>query len=191
MRNHPSGIRTNRPKPRGSYKVCWDPGYDHQVSYRATSLTDFCYRLNKQLAAGAVSIALTLEWPDSKSFDLFCRIVWSFLDGRRTTYLVVEEVASVQPSTGRAADWFGNLVREGRKFGLVILATSQRGAEIPKGLTTQMAHFYVGLHDPHDADRIAYLVGVDVNQVTTLAPGQFWHKEKGPKPAQLVKFKKL
>ena len=111
------------------------------------------------------------------------------LDGNHDTVVIVEEAAAVQLSNGKAGAEWGMLIREGRKFGLIILATSQRSQEIDKTIFTQVQTKYIGCHDIRDAQLISKLVNVDAAGVYRLKQGQFYCKELGPEPAKLVDFR--
>jgi len=151
---------------------------DHKADYRAVTLADFYQRLMK--SGRHFSIALTLPKSDPKSYRLFCRMVWQVLDGRYTTVMIAEEIAGAQTSPGKATEEWGTLVREGRKFGLVILGTSQRAQEIDKTIFTQVNDKYIGTHDIRDARYIAKLVGLQQWEVSTLGIGEFYRKRLGP-----------
>ena len=171
--------------------IVWDPGRDHKTRSRATTLQQFLLLLTQQAASSnGISLALSLDRPTARHFEFFCKAVWSILDGKKDTVIVVEEAAAIQVSNGRAGPEWGGLIREGRKFGAVILATSQRAQEMDKTLFTQVQTKWIGCHDIRDAQHIAKLVAVDPEQVYGLEQGQFLRKELGPKPAELVDFKK-
>lgn len=185
-----TAMKTNPLLKSAKRLIVWDPGVDHKVNKRVHSLREFYAELLKQASSGPISLALTLDKNDPKSFEVFCAAVWQVLDGNQPTVLVVEEAARVQLSNGKAGQEWGILVAEGRKFGLIILATSQRSQELDKTIFTQVQTKYVGCHDIRDAQLIAPLVGLqDAKAIHGLKQGEFYRKELGPEPAQRVNIK--
>jgi DNA helicase HerA-like ATPase len=166
--------------------VVWDPGHDHWVEKRVDNLRDFYSELLRQVKRGPVSLALSLPRADSKSFEVFCACIWQVIDGNKPLVLVVEEAAGAQPSIGKAGAEWGALIREGRKFGLVILATSQRAQELDKTIFTQVQKKYIGCHDIRDAETISKYVGVKSVDIHKLEMGKFWVKPLGPEPAYRI-----
>ena len=162
----------------------WDPGYDHDMP-RVKNLRDFvrCLTTDRQ------RLALTLDVPSKDAFELFCRALWErVLNGENRVVIVVEEAAGVQRSVGQAGEWWSQLLTQSRKFGGIILATSQRAQEIDKTLFTQVQNLYVGAHARKDCAYIAREIDVPEEAIYNLPIGQFWHKVAGPTPATLVDF---
>lgn len=176
--------------PRPNRMISWDPGADHQVRKRVSDLDAFYHELLTQANAGQIDLGLTPDVSRADDFALVSQMIWQILDGNETTVFIVEEAAAVQPKTGKAGDAWGALVREGRKFGLVLLVTSQRSQEIDKTIFSQVGHLYVGPHSLYDAGKIAPYVGVQSDDIAALATGSFWHKTLGPEPPKLVQFSK-
>lgn len=169
-------------KPR---VMVWDPGFDHDLP-RVKTLRG----LIESLRSGKFRVALTLDRSTPAAFDVFCKAAWAVLDGDQDTVIVVEEAAAVQTSIGKASQDWGVLVRESRKFGGIILATSQRSQEIDKTIVTQCHSVYVGCHARRDAKLIGRDLDIDPDAISSLEMGQFYLKELGPKPAHLIDFSK-
>ena len=162
----------------------WDPGYDHNAP-RAKSMGAFVQSLNTDRQ----KIAVTLDKPSHKAFELFCRALWEkVLNGEHRVLIVVEEAAGIQSGIGKAGEYWGLLINQSRKFGGIILATSQRSQEIDKTILTQVKNLYVGCHARRDAKIIAREIDVAETEIFSLPIGQFFHKQQGPSPAKLIDF---
>lgn len=134
-------------------------------------------------------IAVTLDKPSYKAFELFCRAIWErVLNGENRVLIVVEEAAGIQSGIGKAGEYWGLLINQSRKFGGIILATSQRSQEIDKTILTQVQSLYVGCHARRDAKIISREIDVAEEAIFSLPVGQFFHKQQGPHPAVLVDF---
>lgn len=163
---------------------------DQTVDQRLVTVSEFYLALVEGVNRGNFNIGLTLERATARAFELFCEMVWSILDGDHQTVACIEEVADVT-GHAKAADSFGTLIREGRKYGLVLIATSQRGQEIPKTIYSQCQHRYIGCHDLADAEYIGKRTNVDPQAIYSLDVGEFYYKQLGPGDAKKIKFKKL
>ncbi len=169
----------NMSKPRAAI---WDPGYDHDAP-RVRNMRDF---VAAWIRNPRQRLAVTLDRPTPKAFELFCKAIWHTLSGEWDTLIVVEEIAGVQLTSGKAGTEWGTLIRESRKFGGIILGTSQRAQEIDKTILTQANSLYVGCHSPRDARVIGREIDVDSAAIQALTLGQFYLKTLGPKPAELI-----
>ena len=176
------------PKLKAARVIYWDPGEDHKARLRVGSLKAFYAGLIEQANSGKISIALSMDRAEAGAFEIMAKMVWQILDGKKDTYLIVEEAAGIQAGIGKAGKEWGVLIREGRKFGLVILATSQRSQEIDKTIFSQVQNLYVGCHSIIDAKKIGGAVGVDPRLIHNQTIGQFFLKEMGPKSATQVKI---
>jgi hypothetical protein len=162
----------------------WDPGYDHNAP-RAKTMGAFIQSLNTDRQ----KIAVTLDKPSHKAFELFCRALWEkVLNGEHRVLIVVEEAAGIQSGIGKAGEYWGLLINQSRKFGGIILATSQRSQEIDKTILTQVQNLYVGCHARRDAKIISREIDVLETEIFSLPIGQFYHKQQGPNPARLIDF---
>jgi len=167
-------------KPR---LIAWDPGYDHDLP-RVKTMRAFVESLKRP---GRIAVSLDRATPSA--FNVFCKAIWAVLDGDHDTVIVVEEAAAVQMSVGKAQPDWGILVRESRKFGGIILATSQRSQEIDKTIVTQCHTVYVGCHALRDARLIGRDLDIDPDAIASLDVGQFYRKVLGPKPAELLDYR--
>jgi hypothetical protein len=105
-------------------------------------------------------------------------MVWQNLDGRKDTVIVIEELALVSHA-GRAIEDLHTLIVAGRKYGAIIIATTQRAQEIDTTLFTQVNTKYIGGHEKRDADHLAKHCNVDAAVIEALQTGEFIKKESG------------
>jgi len=128
-----------------------------------------------------------------KDFERFCEAVWDVLDGRKETYVLLEEVGQFTESSGPAMKKFRNLLLRGRKYGAIVYTVAQRPAEIPSTARQQSTFRYVGLMDGEDdAKAAAKFADVTAQKLLDIEPDTltFYRKQTG-KPAELLKFKYL
>ena len=135
-------------KGSGKRLIVWDPYESHKVHYRK-SLKD----CGRQLAAAVRSkkgfkIGLSVN-PTKNNYEAFCQMVWAALDGKKETFIIVEELADVTGS-GKGQGAWGQLVRVGRKYGAIIMPTTQRPQDIDKTLFTQSSRIWCGLVSGYD-----------------------------------------
>lgn len=173
---------------RGARVLLWDIDHDHRC-HRYETLAEF----KRAVIAGVKSgrgFRIGYSGADTvENFERFCAIVWAALDGRRVTYIVIEELADVSPSAAKATPEFGRLLRKGRKFGAQLHITSQRGTEIAKTCYTQCKIKFVGQQEGEDVPRMAKVAGVSPEQIQALGELHFYKKEAGPEPGRLIKLK--
>ena len=173
---------------RAARVLLWDIDEDHRA-HRFETMAEF----HRAVIAGVRSgrgFRLAFSGHDSvENFETFCRIVWAALDGKKKTFVIIEELADVSPSVAKATPEFGRLLRKGRKFGARLHITSQRGAEIPKTAYTQCPIKYIGQQEGGDVDRMARIAGVSSGEVSALKPLEFWKKPPGAEPAKKIKIR--
>lgn len=180
-------IKQNKAIPsRGARVVAWDVDEDHNVKHYfdktsfARALLGGC-RSGRGFRIGYAGVC------DIAHFEWFCKLVFAALDGNVSTHIIIEELADVSPSIGKASQNFGQLLRRGRKYGAIIHAASQRGTEISKTVFTQSAVHWVGVQEGSDIDRMARLCAVEPSKIAALKPLEFLYKQAG----QLPQLKKL
>ncbi|MFP3343524.1 hypothetical protein R0J87_13545 [Halomonas sp. SIMBA_159] len=144
---------------KGIRLLGWDTDEDHPGHHFET----------RAAYAGAVAKALKsgrpfrLMWAganDIKTFEWWCSLVFVALDGRTPTEILIEELADVSPSSGKASPKFGELIRRARKYNGGLTMASQRGTEISKTVYTQAAEFWIGRQEATDLPRMARLAAV-------------------------------
>jgi hypothetical protein len=176
---------------RGVWHVLFDPDEDHPAR-RYYSIAEFQMGLIAAIRDastrknGGFRVAYCGD-ATVQAFEEFCALVWSILDGNRLLYMTVEELAAVSPNAGAATPMWGRLLNRGRKFGLVIHATTQRGTEISKTAYVQCANKLVGIQEGADVQKMAKICALTVEQIQQLQPLEYWYKRSG-KPPEHVKL---
>ena len=169
--------------------IFWDPNLDHKATIRVKSLQQFYSQLVSQAKSekGHISIAVSIDRNQPVVFEKFCRVIWEVLDGNRDTVIVIEELANVSMTSHKAGPEFGRMIREGRKFGAVIYATTQRMQEIDKTIFTQVQTKIVGGHDIRDAEFVSRYINIPAQDIYNLKIGEFYTKDLGPTVAKKIK----
>lgn len=188
-----SQVVKQRLLPRGSGHrvILWDPDEDYRVSStcRYSERAAFARAVQNAIASGK---GYRLAWSgrvDLPTFEWFCRVVWAALDGNHDTIVVIEELADVSPSAGKASPMFGELLRKGRKYGAQIVMVTQRGAEVSKTCWNQVAVKWIGQQQGSDVKRMAVEADVGDSALRALEPLQFYCKPQGATPAEVVKLR--
>lgn len=184
-------LKQNRALPkRGVRCVLWDVSHDHDkgTTYYSTK-NQFITALQRGIKSGR---GFRIGWDGDSSpatFEWWASVVWAILDGRKVTYVVIEELARCVETAGKADPNLRKLYNEGRKYGARIHAVSQRSQEIPKTVFNQCERFVIGMQKGPDIKRFAELLDVEPEQVKALKPLQFWFlDESGAEPAELVQL---
>jgi len=168
--------------------VFWDVDKDHDC-LRFTDKKQFLKALNSADKSGK---PFRVGWSgddDQETFLWWCSAVWAVLDGRKDTYVVVEEAADLELGAGKAPLQFGRIIRRGRKYGAILVTCTQRCQEIPKQLLTQSAIVFVGLQAQHDAKYLAKMFPIDPEALPRMEPLNFYRIEKGDVSQVKVTYK--
>lgn len=175
---------------KGELLVGWDIDGDHKGEHIG-SRRAFLGRLRALLQAGKGG---RLFWDGECSVDAFewwCRCVWAVLDGGRVTRIMVEELADVSPSPGKATQAWGELNRKCRKYGGVLYWSTQKSQEVAKTAYDQATRKYIGY--PNDGAKVQHLcdlAAVDRAQLEALEPLEFYRREKGTTNKVKFRYKK-
>ena len=128
------------------------------------------------------------------AFEYLCKAVKIVLDGSKPHVFCVDELASVADVIGKDKSTFGDLLRESRKFNLVIVCSATRAAEIPKTIFTQCKTKAIGAQgSKSDANTMADFLQIDYRLLfdTELKPLHFWIKRPNTAAAKsVIKYKK-
>ncbi len=184
-------LKQNKAIPRRGVRcLLWDVSHDHEkgTTYYS-SKNDYINALKRALKSGR---GFRLGWDgdsSSETFEWWASVVWAVLDGTRATYVVIEELARVVETVGRAAPNLRKLYNEGRKYGARIHAVTQRPQEIPKTVYDQCECFWVGMQKGPNIKRFAELLDTSPDQVRALKPLEFYHLDESS--GEAAKLKKL
>jgi hypothetical protein len=163
------------PWTKGAYKrvIIWDPYESHKAHY-AKSLPQFGRMLSGALKSKkGFRVGLSIH-PDPAAFEQFCRMVWAAADGSKETYVIVEELGDVS-KPGKAGQNWGQLIRVGRKYGLILMPVTQRPQEIDKTLFTQVSRVWCGLVSAYDRPYVERNLGLTRGALESIVPGSYKH----------------
>lgn len=171
---------------RGARVVLWDPDNDHKANH---------YQDKRQFIAALIAAVKSgrgfrIAWDgqvDVETFEWWCSVVWSVLDGNKELIVVIEELADVSESAAKASFWWGQLNRKIRKYGGVLHWTTQRSQEVSKTAYSQCAVKFIGYpNDGANLKALATMVAVSEDSLKALKPLQFYRREH--LDTQLVTF---
>lgn len=178
-------VRNELLPSRGVRALFWDIDYDHKCQ-RFTNWGLFLAALKSADKSGK---PFRIGWSGDDSaatFEKFCRAAWAILDGQRETYIMLEEMAD-QGMGQTLPPYLKKLQVRGRKYGAILLSTTQRCQEVPKAMITQAANRYIGVHEDQDARYLERAVGIKAPEIEDQEPLTFWHK--GPDGTQQIRTK--
>lgn len=165
--------------------VVWDPDGEYRVPH-VGSPRELLAVLRKA-GFGPVRVGLHMS-PSPEAFGQFCALVLAVSHAAAPLLCLVEELADVT-SPAKAAQAWGELIRRGRKYGVRLVAASQRPQEIDKTVFSQCAARWCGRLET-DADRryMSRTLDVKPEELAALQPLEFFRKV-GPEPAQKGRVK--
>lgn len=176
------------PKTVGARVFLWDGDEDYKAS-RYYSRAAYA-RAVAAAIKGKKGFRLAFSGaPTVDNFRWWCRVVWTALDGNKITHVIIEELADVSPSAGKAVPEFGELLRKGRKYGAIITMATQRGQEVPKTAWTQVKYRLVGQQEAGDRLKMAKEAGISSQAIEQLQPLQFYKKTMGASEPELITLK--
>ncbi|MAS26273.1 MAG: hypothetical protein CMI08_07505 [Oceanospirillaceae bacterium] len=173
-------LKQNSAAPgRGVRCLLWDESHDHD---KGTTYYDDKNKFINAVKRGVNSgRGFRIGWDgDSspESFEWWAAVVWAVLDGKKPTYVVIEELAQAVETVGRAAPNLRKLFNQGRKYGARIHAVTQRPQEIPKTVYDQCGRFWIGGQKGPNIKKFAELLDVPLDEVRQLMPLQFWYLDE-------------
>lgn len=162
---------------RGARVVFWDIDQDHKAN-RYSNRGEFLKALKSADASGKPFRIAWVGDDDEKTFAWFCEVCWALLDGRHDTWIVLEEMAD-QNMGQTMPPWLKKLNVRGRKYGGILVITTQRCQEVPKALITQPKRRYYGQHFEQDAAYMHRLTRIPMDDFESLEPLTFFHRGEG------------
>lgn len=162
---------------RGARVVMWDPDNDHKANH---------YSDRRQFVAALIAACKSgrgfrIAWDgviNLETFEWWCAVVWNILDGNKITEIVIEELADVSETAGKASPMWGQLNRKCRKYGGILRWTTQRSQEVSKTAYSQAAVKYIGYpNDGANLKALSDLVQVSESDLKALQPLEFYRRE--------------
>lgn len=165
--------------------LAWDPDADHKLThYRKVS---DLYRHCQKAGFGPIRAGLEMR-PSMSDFGKLCGMAFAMTHAKAPLVLLVEELAGVTTPAKAAPEWHECATR-GRKYGLIIVATSQRPQEIDKTILGQADTIWCGrLKTEKDARYMSGIMGVTAIDLMNLQPLEYFLKT-GCEPAVRGKVK--
>lgn len=179
------------PPNTGARVILFDPARDQ---WRGTSYFADPKAFATALAAAERSgrgYRIGYDGPRSVAiFEWWCRCVWAVLDGKRSTFAIVEELGAVCPHPGEATPAHRRILSEGRKYALHYHATSQRPQEISKTAFENVATWWIGPQKGENIKRFAAALDVPEATVRSLRELEFLvlDERAGPVPPRHVRL---
>jgi len=133
------------------------------------------------------SFRFALQQDGQKAFEFFCMVNWVLAhDVHKPISCVVDELAGVEQSAGKAQGTWHKLLTRGRKHQINIRAGAQSPTEVSKTIMRQRSHLWVG-HMTRDADHkyIAGEVPLSFDEIKGLRPAPYFDSilyEQGKEP---------
>jgi len=163
---------------RGVRLLGWDTDDDHD-GHHFESRAAYAKAVAAGLRSGRPFRLLWNGDNDIKTWEWWCSLVLAALDGRYQTEVLIEELADVSPSAGKASPKFGELIRRARKYNGRLTCLTQRGTEISKTVYTQSAEFWIGRQETTDLRRMSRLAAVTEERMDAITPLHYICKRGG------------
>jgi len=170
-----SQLMRNQLIPRqGIRALFWDVDADHYCT-RYSNKGEFLRAVKAAIRKGG---PFRIGWngaDGAETFEWFCSVCWEVLNGQKDTWLIMEEMADLDMGQ-KMPPFLKKLLVRGRKYGAIVITTTQRCQDVPKMLVTQPANKYIGLHDSNDARYLGRNLGLNPDILESLKPLHFMHK---------------
>lgn len=160
---------------RGEQAIYFDPYSDHANRQGVTSFTSWsefwraAWQARKSKAGFRFALVGVERTPEA--LEKFARIAWALGNGRhaKRLHVVVEELARFTATPSKLTGTSGELWTGGRKFGLVMHTTFQRGQEVPKTVMSESAFAYIGaVGGARDAKYLAEAYDIPADEIKKL-----------------------
>lgn len=171
-------LEQNPAVPRaGGNVIMWDQAGDH-AGIHYTTRPAFLAAVIRGVQAGTGFRIAFAGNASVENYEWWCEVVWSVLDGRRRTWALVEELAAVCPSSGRATPNAGILLNQGRKFGLIFHGASPKPQEVAKTYYDNANIKFIGQQNSALLRRrFADELDLPVDDIRNLQPLEFYRSE--------------
>lgn len=156
---------------RGARVLFWDVDSDHLCTHYKDK-----EQFLKAVERERYNDSFRIGWAGDDSqeaFVWFCLVAWRILDGNKTTYIVLEELADLEMGQ-KTLPKLGTLLKRGRKYGARVIANTQRIQEVPKALITQASQVFIGKQSAHDAKYLERLTGLKAGEIERLPELSFY-----------------
>lgn len=179
---------------QGARVLLWDNNRDHQA-HQFKSLGDFARAVDAANKSGrGFRIAYTGD-PSPDAFEIFAEVLWEILDGRKLTYCIIEEYSDCCRGAGLLSpsnDYYHRrLWTQGRKYGAILHATSQRPQMITKDALGNAGIIWASHMDMAAAKRVAAELDIHPDQLRECGVGEFFYRNNGSQAEKIRVFNPL
>lgn len=171
--------------------LLWDNNRDHKA-YQFDRLPDFARAVARADKSGrGFRIAYTGD-PSPDAFEIWAAIYWEVLDGNRLTFGLIEEYSDCCRGAGalsQSKDYaHRRLWTQGRKYGGVLHATSQRPQLISKDALGNAGIVWASSMDTLAAKRVAAEMDISPDDLRGCRVGEFFYRNNGERAQKIKVF---
>ena len=175
--------------PRVKTKILF---WDTHKTFRADS-ADTVADFKRKVAAGirgkkTFRISFTGRGTP-ENFDQFCKVAWMIADGNQVLHVVIDELSEVTDK-GKALKYFGELLRGGRKFGVILHISANALPEVPTTVRRETMIKWAGIQQTYtDKKLLADFMSVKPEEFDKLEPLTFLVSDKRTVTVKKIKYK--
>lgn len=133
--------------------------------------------------------------PSPDAFEIWAGIYWAVLDGNKPTYGVIEEYSDCCRGAGLLSQKYDfnhrRLWTQGRKYGAIIHATSQRPQLISKDALGNAGRIWASSMDSAAAKRVAAEMDLHMDDLKRCQVGEFFYRDNGNDAKKIKVFTPL
>ncbi len=133
--------------------------------------------------------------PSPDAFEIWAAIYWEILDGKKITFGVIEEYSDCCRGAGALSQkndtYHRRLWTQGRKYGAIIHATSQRPQLISKDALGNAGIIWASSMDTLAAKRIAAEMDIGADDLRGCQVGEFFYRNNGAQAEKIKVFTPL
>lgn len=184
-------IRRGGLPSQGARVLLWDNNRDHPA-HQFSSLAEFTRAVARANASGrGFRIAYTGD-PSPDAFEIWANVLWEVLDGNKTTYALIEEYSDCCRGAGLLSpsnDYYHRrLWTQGRKYGAILHATSQRPQMITKDALGNAGVIWASHMDMSAAKRVAAELDIGADLLRGCGVGEFFYRNNGSTAEKIQVF---
>lgn len=175
----------------GQRVLLWDPNKDHQA-HQFDKLSEYARTVARAVRSGRGYRIAYVGEPGADSFEIWASIMWEVLDGNHLTFGLVEEYSDCCRGPGSLKPFddycHRKLWTQGRKYGAVIHATSQRPQLISKDALGNAGIIWASAMDTLAAKRIAAEMDIRADLLRACQVGEFFYRNNGAAAEKIKVF---
>lgn len=152
---------------KGARCAFWDIDRDHRC-HHFRDKKEFLKALAKANRSGK---GFRVGWAgdnERATFELYLKSVWAILNGEFATYIPIEELADCSNTSGAAKGIEKTIMNRARKYGGIVIASTQRPQEVSKTVFTACPTIVLGCTAVKDRKYISDNTGASVAQLGSL-----------------------